>query len=535
LASITVREPVDIVVVGSGASGAAVTWSLAEDDFKVVCIEQGPWVDPKTYATNSPDWQYLQRTKWDYSPNVRKLPQDYPVNDDESQIKVVMYNAVGGSTIHWTAHVPRFHPSDFRVKTLDGVADDWPISYFDLEPYYDLNDEMMGCSGINGDPANPPRSPRQMPPVPLGHDGERMARAFDNLGWHWWPSDSHINSIDYKGRKACNFCGAVGLNCERGARASTDITYIPDAVKLGGEIRTNSTVYEIATNSSGKVTGVNYYNEQGEPEFQPSNGVVIAANGIGTPRMLLHSKSTSHPNGLANSSCMVGKNLMFHVYAGANGLLNDLPTPTYHGPLALIIMSQEFYETDPSRDFKRGYTFQIGRGQGPAPTAIGDVPWGDNHHAEFNRRFGKNIGLGAIGDDLPEEVNRVELDPHLTDRYGIPSPKIIYRVGENSKKLLAHAVDQAAKVLETAGATNITRNALSTNTGWHLMGTARMGDDPERSVVNKFGQAHDADNLFIVDGSVFVTGAGVNPTPTIQALALRTADYIRHDRMDLKS
>tara|TARA_B100001123_G_scaffold421511_1_gene529180 strand:- start:38 stop:964 length:927 start_codon:yes stop_codon:yes gene_type:complete len=307
LASITRREEADFVVVGSGASGAAVTWSLAEGGFNVVCLEQGPWINPKYYATNSPDWQYLQRTKWDYSPNVRKLPQDYPVNDENSQIKVVMYNAVGGSTIHWTAHVPRFHPSDFRVKSLDGVAEDWPISYFELEPYYDLNDKMMGCSGINGDPANPPRSPRQMPPIPLGHDGERMARAFDELGWHWWPSDSHVNSIDYKGRKACNFCGPVGLNCERGARASTDITYIPDATKLGAEIRPNSTIYEIVSDPKGKVRGVNYFTEQGVAEFQPAKGVVVAANGIGTPRILLHSKSESHPTGLANSSGMVGK------------------------------------------------------------------------------------------------------------------------------------------------------------------------------------------------------------------------------------
>ena len=164
--SVNVREPVDILVIGSGASGAAVTWSLSEAGFSVACLEQGPWVPPSSYPTSSADWQFLQQTKWHYSPNVRKLPADYPVNDDTSQIKVVMFNAVGGSTIHWTAHVPRFHPSDFRVKTLDGVAEDWPISYFDLEPYYDLNDEMMGCSGINGDPANPPRSPR---PVSYTH------------------------------------------------------------------------------------------------------------------------------------------------------------------------------------------------------------------------------------------------------------------------------------------------------------------------------------------------------------------------------
>jgi choline dehydrogenase-like flavoprotein len=535
VAGINQHEPVDVIVIGSGASGAAVTWSLAEDGFNVVCLEQGPWVPPSSFATNSADWQFLQQTKWSFSPNVRKLPQDYPVNDTDSAIKVVMYNAVGGSTIHWTAHVPRFHPSDFRVKTLDGVADDWPISYFDLEPYYDLNDEMMGCSGINGDPANPPRSPRQMPPVPIGPDGTRMAKALDSLGWHWWPSDSHINSIDYKGRKACNYCGALGLNCERGARASTAITYIPDAVKLGADLRPNSTVFEITTGSDGRATGVNYYDKNGDPQFQPANAVVVAGNGIGTPRMLLHSKSDSHPNGLVNSSGMVGKNLMYHVYAGASGIFDDLPAPTYRGPLACILMSQEFYETDPSRDFTRGYTFQMGRGQGPAPTAIGTTPWGENHHADFAERFGNTMGLGIIGDDLPEEINRVELDSNATDRYGIPAPKITYRLGENSKRLLVHGVNSASTALNAAGAKRVTTSSLNINSGWHLMGTARMGEDSTRSVVDKFGQSHDADNLFIVDGSIFVTGGAVNPTPTIQALALRTADYIRHERSDLKS
>ena len=249
----------------------------------------------------------------------------------------------------------------------------------------------------------------------------------------------------------------------------------------------------------------------------------------------LNSTSKSHPEGLLNSSGLVGKNLMFHVYAGASGFFDDLDTPTYRGPLACIIMSQEFYETDPSRDFKRGYTFQMGRGQGPAPTATGGVSWGKNHHAEFAERFGKNLGLGVIGDDLPEEKNRVELYRKLADRYGIPAPKIIYRVGNNSKHLLAHGVNSARTVLESAGASRIISSQLSTNAGWHLMGTARMGEDPTLSVVNQYGQGHDADNVFIVDGSVFVTGAAVNPTPTIQALALRTADYIRHERSDLKS
>jgi len=528
------HDPIDVVVIGAGASGAAVLWSLAKKNFKVVCLEQGPWIDPSDYPVTKEDWEFLTRTSWSYHQNVRQLPADYPIDDDLSAIKVFMYNAVGGSTIHWTGHVPRFHPSDFKVKTLDGVADDWPFDYWDLERYYDLNDEMMGCSGISGDPANPPRSPRQMRPMPLGPDGERMAKAFDRLDWHWWPSDSHTNSEPYKGRQACNNCGPLGWGCSRKAKASVDVTYLPEAIENGAEIRALSTVYEIASGPDGRVTGANYYDADGVEHFQPAKAVIVACNGIGTPRMLLHSKSEVHPNGLANSSGLVGKNLMFHVYAGASGTFEN-GEPTYKGPLANILMSQEFYETDPSRDFVRGYTFQMGRGMGPASTAIGNVPWGKEHHSEFGQMFGKSNGLGVIGEDLPVETNKVTLDPDRKDRFGIPVPRIEYSLDENSRRLLAHGVSQAETALLEAGANHVTKRAHSVQAGWHLMGTARMGDDPERSVVDENGQAHDADNLFIVDGSVFVTGGGVNPTPTIQAIALKVADYINSERSDLKS
>ena len=207
------NAPVDILIIGSGASGGAVAWRLSDAGFSILCLEQGGWQKPEEYSTASANWEFRAASSFSFNPNVRGLPEDYPVNDSESDITPLMFNAVGGSTVHWTAHAPRFHPSDFRVKSLDGVADDWPISYADLEPYYDLNDAWMGCSGIAGDPANPPRSPRPMPPLPLGPDGERLARGFDRLGWHWWPSDSYINSTDYRGRAACNNCGPNGLGC----------------------------------------------------------------------------------------------------------------------------------------------------------------------------------------------------------------------------------------------------------------------------------------------------------------------------------
>lgn len=533
------HEITDILIIGSGASGAAAAWKLSSEGFNIVCLEQGRWIKPEEYPNNSADWELQIRGPWALDPNMRGWNEDYPVNVDETCIDPLMFNAVGGSTIHYTAHIPRFHPSDFRVKTLDSVADDWPLTYEDLEPYYDINDEMMGCSGINGDPANPPRRQRPMPPLPIGPDGERMAKGFDKLGWHWWPSDNYINSVPYRGRAACNNCGNTVLGCSRHAKGSTDVTYWPEAIQNGVELRTHSRVFRVETDASGKATGASYFDASGEQHFQPARAVVLAMNGVGTPRIMLNSSSGSHPDGLCNSSGLVGKNLMFHPYSMVTGYFDDDDIDTYKGSTGNMIMCQEFYETDPKKDFVRGYTYQILRSTGPASTATGfmttHVPWGAGHHKEFKKRFGNATVLAIIGEDLPEEHNRVELDPVLKDSNGIPTPKIFYTLSENSRRLLDDAMKNAETALKAAGAHETERTSLLRSAGWHLMGTARMGDDPTESVVDKWGQAHDTDNVFIVDGSLFVTGAAVNPTPTIGALALRTADYIARERNDLKS
>lgn len=532
------NDTADALIIGSGASGGAVAWRLSQEGFHVVCLEQGRWMDPARYPTTAADWEFRAFTNWSFDPNVRNRPEDYPVNNRESPIAPLMFNAVGGSTIHWTAHTPRFHPSDFRVRSLDGVAADWPISYWDLEPYYDLNDRMMGCSGLAGDPANPPRASRPMPPLPIGEDGERIARAFNELGWHWWPSDSYVNSVPYgHERGACNYCGPNGLGCTQKAKASTDVTYWPLALQNGAKLRTRCRVSEVTVDDSGRVTGASYYDRNGRPRHQRARSVVLAANGIGTPRLLLLSKSEAHPQGLANSSGLVGKNLMFHPYAMVTGVFEE-DLQSFRGPQGNVIMSQEFYETDVRRDFVRGYTYQVVRESGPAWTARGGfgspIPWGERHHAEFARRFGKGMTFAVIGEDLPEPRNGVSLDPELTDGDGIPAPRIVYKLSDNSRKLLDHGIGNARAVLKKAGATDVLVNSLLRPGGWHLMGTARMGDDPRDSVTDPRGQTHDADNLFIVDGSVFVTCAAVNPTPTIQANALRTADYICRERDDLK-
>jgi choline dehydrogenase-like flavoprotein len=521
----------DVVIVGAGASGAAVAWSLAEDGFRVVCLEQGDWVPADALPHARDDWELHRLTDFNADPNVRCLPADYPVNGAASTFTPLMFNAVGGSTIHWSAHFPRYHPSDFRVRSLDGVGDDWPLTYDELEPFYDLSDRMTGVSGMIGDPSQPPRSARATPPLPIGRLGETIARGFDQLGWHWWVSDGAILSEAYDGRAACNLCGPCDIGCPTGARASADVTFWPKALRHGADLRTGCRVREISVAADGRARGVVYYDRAGALHEQRAPVVVLAANGIGTPRLLLNSRSARYPDGLANGNGLVGKNLMFHPFAAVGGVFPETLDSAI-GPIGSIIFSHEFYETDPRRDFVRGFGLQIVRQSGPMHTALGGVtmvgvPWGDDHHRVFAERFEHMINIGVMGEDLPEPINEVVLDPDLSDAHGIPAPLVRYRLSDNSLRLLDFGVARAEEVLVAAGATEVLSNSPLRPSGWHLLGTCRMGDDPARSVVDRWGRAHGVQNLFVVDGSLFVTSAAVNPTTTIQALALRTADHIK--------
>jgi choline dehydrogenase-like flavoprotein len=523
------HDKVDVLIIGSGASGAAVAWSLAETRMRILCLEQGDWVKSSDYPSNGRDWEARLFSDFAVNPNRRARPTDYPINDANSPIKVVNFNGVGGSTIMYTAHFPRLHPSDFKVRTLDGVADDWPIDYATLEPFFAENDRMMGVSGLAGDPAYPPKQP-PMPPLPLGKSGTRFGKAMNQLGWHWWPSDSTIATTDYEGRARCINLGHCTPGCAQGAKASTDITYWPLAIRAGVELRTRCRVREVSVDEQGMASGAIYYDADGTEHFQPAEVVILACNGVGTPRLMLNSVSAKFPNGIANSSGLVGKNLMFHPYALNYGYVDE-PLDGNRGP-PLCLWSQEFYETDPRRDFVRGYTFQFGRGVGSifeaiVSSAAGRLPWGEQHHSAYRKLVNRRIGLSAICEDLPEEHNRVTLDPVLKDSSGIPAPKIDYTIGANSHKMMQHGIARAKEVLTAAGAGNICVESPILNGGWHLLGTARMGTDPERSVVNEWGRCHDVKNMFIVDGSIWVTSGGVNPTSTIQALALYIADSIK--------
>lgn len=523
-------QTVDVLIIGAGASGAAMAWSLAETKMHIVCLEQGPLMNPLTYPSASMDWEQQAAGEMNTNPNVRSLPSDYPINEDESPIKIANFNAVGGGTILYAGHFPRFHPSDFRVNSLDGVADDWPIDYAALAPFYAENERMTGVAGAPGDPAYPQDNATRVPPLPLGQSGEVLAKGFNKLGWHWWPSDTAIITEEYDGRAPCINLGACGTGCAQGAKGSSDVTYWPHALRAGVELRTRCRVREITVGDDGMATGAIYYDGDGKEQRIDAHVVIMACNGVGTPRLLLNSKSAQFPDGLANSSGLVGKNLMFHPYAMIQGVFDE-ELDGYMGPHKAI-RSQEFYETDADRGFVRGYTLEIQRGMAPVRTAMTGlrhkrIRWGESHHDDYRRMFKRMTGMVAVCEDLPEAHNQVTLDPVLKDSDGIPAPKITYTLSDNSKRMMDHAVGKATEILKAAGATDVISEAPLMWGGWHLMGTARMGKNPETSVVNEWGRSHDVKNLFIVDGSIFTTSAGVNPTNTIQALALYVADQMK--------
>ena len=528
-------DRVDVVVIGSGAAGVAVSWRLASRGARVVCLEQGDWAKPEEFPSTRPLVEAeILRGRFNTSPNVRRRLEDYPVLSDSSGVAITMFNGVGGSTVHWEGHFPRFHPSDFRVRSLDAVSDDWPIRYEDLAPYYDENDRMTGVSGISGDPANPPRSERPMPPLPLGRRGEVAVRGFEKLGWHWWPSDNAIASRDYDGRKGCDFRGFCNFGCIRRAKSSVDVTYWPKAMAAGAILQTWARVRAITVDGQGRARGALYFDRQGAQHEQLGRVIVVCCNGVGTPRLLLNSKSKLFPEGLANSNGLVGKNLMLHPGMTVEGIFDE-PVDGHVGTTGNPLFSQQFYETDLSRGFVRGYMMVLYGPRGLLQQVTRRIKeplaWGADHHRQMRREFGHSLRITIEAEDLPEGTNLVQLDRGLKDSNGIPAARVVYEYSENTLKMLQHGVSMASQVLDAAGAVQI-RASESPRHFAHLMGTARMGSDPKRSVVNAWNQAHDVPSLFIVDGSSFTTCAAVNPTSTIGALALRAADGIWERRRD---
>ena len=508
----------DVIIVGSGASGSVAAWNFCKSGLKVLCLEQGPEIKNSKYLSHKKDNNEIH--DFNFLSKMRNLKADYPIDDDNSPIKISNYNAVGGSTILYSGHFPRFRETDFKTKSNDNVGCDWPINYSDLEPYYNLNDSVIGVCGLSGDPAYPTIK-NMLPPVPIGKSGEFIAKAYDNLGWHWWPSYSAIINENLKNKFKCVNQGK-----------SVDSTYIPLAKSNGLELITNSRVVKLSTDKFKNIKSI-VYEKSNKLNYAYASLFVLACSGIGTPRLLLNSRNNTYDNGLANSTGLVGKNLMLHPLGVAEGIFEEF-IESYFGPPGCCIYSHQFYNTDKKNSFKRGYTMQVLRGSGPIETANSLIKFkklfkGKKFHESFFNKYGKNIPIAIICEDLPEIHNSVELDNEHLDSSGMPGVKINYKLSDNSKRMLSHGINNAKIVLKEAGAKSILGFGPVSNTGWHIMGTAKMGSKKTDSVVNKFGKAHDFNNLVIVDSSIFPTSSAVNPASTIQALSLKiTSEIIKN-------
>lgn len=528
------RTTADALIVGAGPTGAVAAKRLAEAGMRVVVLEQGDWPDYHKARADHADFELTAGRDWAANPNRRQGPADYPVGDDESDISAVLYNAVGGGTVIYAAHWQRNLPSDFRVRTLDGVGDDWPLSYEDLEPYYEQVENDFGVSGLAGDPAFPPGKGPPLPPAPLAPMGRRVARAHNELGWHWWPAPNAIATRPYGALSECTQRGTCMWGCVEGAKGSVDRTHWPGNLSLGVQLVTGARVRRLEVGPRGLVTGATYVDRDGREHFQAADVTILAANGIGTPRLLLASASDRFPDGLANCSGLVGRRLMMHPFGTVVGLFDEDLGST-HGVWGQHLHSLEFYETDASRGFVRGAKWGLQPTGGPVSMTRA-YPWGDNaiwgegFHEGVRKRLGRSAMWGIVAEDLPDEDNRVVLDPQRSDSDGIPAPKLIYRMSENSHRLLEFHLARARESLEAAGAYETVIAPLIRETGWHLLGTCKMGVDPAASVVDAWGRAHDVPNLYIFDGSIWPTSSGMNPTATIAAMSLRCADRLVENR-----
>jgi choline dehydrogenase-like flavoprotein len=391
-------------------------------------------------------------------------------------------------------------------------------------------------SGLGGNPAYPPGGDPPLPPLPIGAAGLRVARAHARLDWHWWPDNNAILSRPFADRNPCVQRGTCSLGCVEGAKASTDLTHFRAAIASGCRVVTGARVTRITLDGQGRASGAEYVDQAGVVRHQKADVVLLAANGIGTPRLLLASACAQFPDGLANRSGLVGRRLMLHPLLTVTGIFDDA-FGGWPGQNGSTLQSLEFYDSgvrpgqpDSARevDFVGSAKWSLHPTGGPLRAALTRPRWGAGHHEHVRRRLGHSCMWAVVCEDLPDVERRVTLADDLDDVDGLPAPAVHYRLDDNIRRMLAWHADRATESLETAGATAV-ESYPSLRNG-HLMGTARMGDDPATSVVDRWNFTHDIPNLGVLDGSVFVTAGGVNPTATIAALALRAAEQLLERR-----
>jgi choline dehydrogenase-like flavoprotein len=535
---------VDFVVIGSGAGGGIVAKQLSTAGFSVVVLEQGGWGKyGREHEYNKDEWLQLNLSDDDRLMSDPSRQRNTFRRNDKEKAAAGTHSygcVVGGGTVTYGSSSWRHLPYEFNEASYDstipsgtGMAD-WPITYDELEPYYTQAEWEMGISGlrVNSPFLAPMTKDYPVPPVPLKSSGALLNSAAAKLGLTSVPGPLAIITKPYMGREACVNCGICsGYGCQVRARSSSAVTMLPLAEKTGRcEIRVKSYVREISVDNAGRVTGVVYFDAQKREVRQKAKAVVLSANAGESARLLLMSKSARFPNGLANSNGVVGKYAMFGNGAGASALFEH-PLNEYKGVIsgAAIV---DYVPSDPKRGFygggrmtARGYLtpFELGLGG-----LSQDAPrWGAGYKKALQEEANHRMTISCFVTQMPLETNRVDLDPDVKDDWGLPAMRITLTSHPDDKKNMEFFRQKSVEVLEAAGAKKVWAQPVGDSRGGaHNRGTCRMGNDPKTSVVDKFHKAHDVPNLFIVDGSNFVTGGRNHPTLTIQALAFRASEHI---------
>ena len=534
----------DVVVVGSGAAGGMAATELCLKGLKVLMLERGPMFNIATdFHHHQKPYQFpfrgrirpSERAIYNYTANAWN--KHHFVNELENpytgkKFVWVRAQAVGGKTLHWGLVSLRFSPRDFKAASYDGVGDDWPISYEDVEPYYSRVEDLIGVCGYADHLANNPDS-HFLPPVPFtcAEAIFKGSTERNNPDWHVIHGRSAtVTKPGFNGRAPCHYCGHCGRVCNVAASFSSAGVLLPIARKTGNlTLRTNAVVWKVLTDKENRAKSVVFIDRITRQVEEVSGKVIVMGAGTeDTTRILLNSKNDDFPNGLANSSGVLGKYFCEQIMAGdITGLIPRLKGNTNRGgdarPEGGGIYIPRFRNLKEKRkDFVRGYGFEGGGGSSEFPG------FGAHFKEEVKKYYATVISIGSFGEVVPRAENHMEIDPVVRDAWGIPVLKFEVQWGPNELAMAKDANDTQREMFKKAGIEIISERTTPLPPGWsiHSAGTARMGNDPKTSFLNKFNQSHDIKNLFVADAACFVNSSEKNPTLTILALSMRTADYI---------